>query len=141
MANLTEQQTEFVHHLVTTGCTPTEAARAAGYAVPKQEAYRLTRLSHVQQAIRQERERLISAHGANVAIATLNDIMRDKSAPASARVSASRTMLEAAGLFDRNGRDVSTGKTLQEMTHGELTETIAKLDREMARFSGSSAVN
>ncbi|WP_374530591.1 terminase small subunit [Novosphingobium sp.] len=141
MATLTEQQAEFVHHLVTTGCNPTEAARAAGYAVPKQEAYRLTRLPHVQAAIRQERERLISAHGANVALATLNEIMRDKTAPASARVSASRTMLEAAGLFDKNGRDTGTGKTLQEMTTDELAETISKLDREMVRIAGSTSVN
>jgi len=48
MPALTDQQQHFVHHLVTSGCNPTEAARTAGYAVPKQEAYRLTRLAHVQ---------------------------------------------------------------------------------------------
>lgn len=141
MAALNEQQAQFVHHLVTTGCNPTEAARAAGYAAPKQEAYRLTRLPHVQTAIRQERERLISAHGANVALSTLQEIMRDKTAPASARVSASRTMLEAAGLFDKNGRDTGTGKSLQDMTTDELAETISKLDREMSKFAGTSSVN
>lgn len=141
MPALTDRQAQFIHHLVTTGCTPTEAARAVGYAEPKQEAYRLTRTPHVNAAIRQERERLISAHGANLAIATLNEIMRDTHAPASARVSASRTMLEAAGVFDKNGRDRDTGKTLTEMSADELAETIRKLDAEMQRGAGSSTIN
>lgn len=141
MPKLTDRQTEFVHHLVTTGCTPTEAARAAGYSEPKQEAYRLTRLPHVQEEIRSERERTISAYGANVAFTTLVEVMRDKTVPASARVSASRTMLEAAGLFDRTGRDKASGKQLQEMSADELTSTIRRLDQEMERIAGSAAVN
>ena len=141
MPGLTDQQQQFVHNLVTSGCNPTEAARTAGYAVPKQEAYRLTRLPHVQAAIRSERERLISAHGANVALATLMEIMKDQAAPASARVGASRTMLEVAGLFDKAGRDVTSGKSMSEMTVDELSDTIRKLDGEIGRLAGSSAVN
>lgn len=141
MTNLTDQQQQFVHHLVTSGCNPTEAARAAGYAVPKQEAYRLTRLPHVQSAIRSERERLISAHGANVALSTLMEIMKDQAAPASARVGASRTMLEVAGLFDKAGRDVTSGKSMSEMTVDELQATVAKLDSQMGGLAGSNAVN
>lgn len=141
MPNLTERQAQFVHHLVTTGCNPTEAARAVGYAEPKQEAYRLTRTAHVLSAIRCERERLISAQGANLALATLSEIMRDKQAPAGARVSASRAMLEAAGVFDKNGRDTETGKSMAEMTSDELGETIRRLDAEMQRLNGSAAAH
>ena len=109
--------------------------------MPKQEAYRLTRLPHVQSAIRSERERLISAHGANVALSTLMEIMKDQAAPASARVGASRTMLEVAGLFDKAGRDVTSGKSMSEMTVDELQATVAKLDSQMGGLAGSNAVN
>lgn len=141
MSALNDRQANFVHHLVTTGCTPTEAARAVGYSAPKQEAYRLTRLRHIQEAIRQERERLISTHGANVAVSTLFEIMQDRQAPASARVSASRTLFEAAGMFDKAGRDTSSGKSLQELSADELAETIRRLDQEMERLSGANRLN
>jgi hypothetical protein len=98
--NLTERQAQFVHHLVTTGLPPPKLL--ARSAMPSQtEAYRLTRTAHVIAAIRVERDRLISAHGANLALATLSEIMRDRQAPASARVSASRAMLEAARVSTR----------------------------------------
>lgn len=141
MSALNDRQADFVHHLVTSGCTPTEAARAVGYSAPKQEAYRLTRLRHIQEAIRQERERLISAHAANVAVATLVEIMQDRQAPASARVGASRAIFEAAGLFDKNGRDTTSGKTLHEMSADDLAATIRQLDQEMERIAGSAVVN
>lgn len=141
MQPLTDLQREFVHYLVTTGCTPTEAARTAGYAEPKQEAYRLTRLAHIQAAIREERERLISSHGANLAMATLCEIMRDRGMSPSARVSASRAVLEAAGIFDRNGRDSVSGKALHELSTDELTMTLARLDEQVARFAPGSQLN
>lgn len=141
MPTLTDRQAAFVHHLVTTGCTQTEAARVAGYSEPKQEAYRLTRLAHVRAAIHEERERVIMCYLPNVALQTIKEVMLDKSYPASARVSAARTAFEVAGMFDKTGRDTATGKTLQEMSAEELSDTIRRLDDRMTEFAGSSAIN
>lgn len=136
MAQLTEQQRDFVDKLVATGCTPTEAARAANYAIPHVEASRLIRKPHVLAAIREARERVVSGHSANLAVATLNEIMRDTQAPASARVSAARTVLEVSGDFDGRGRDIASGKALQEMSVDELEATIIKLDSAIVKLSG-----
>ena len=141
MANLTEQQAQFVHHFVAMGCNPTEAARQAGYSAPNQEAYRLMRRPHVLAAIRGAQERLFRTDGVRIAYSTLLDVMQDKAVSASARVSAARTICEVAGLFDKNGRDVESGKTMAEMSADELATTIAKLDAEMTRLAGSNAVN
>jgi Terminase small subunit len=120
----TDNQRRFVDHLVSTGCTPTEAARVAGYDHPAQEAYRLIRKPHIVAAIGELRGRLISSHGANVATKTLIDIMQDVAAPASARVSAARTMYEAAGQFTK-GLDPDREVPLHEMTSAQLEAFIA----------------
>jgi phage terminase small subunit len=135
MAGLTEQQTKFVEHLVSSGCTPSEAARHAGFASPPQEAYRLMQKPHVMAAIRHLRERLISGHAANVALTTLVEIMRDKQAPASARVSAARTAFEAAGHFDKTDRDAAGN--MAEMSAGELEGVVARLDAQLAKRVGA----
>ncbi len=141
MPALTDRQTEFVHHLVTIGCTPTEAARAAGYAEPKQEAYRLTRLPHVQTAVREERERLVTCDLANVALRTIREIMEDKQASSSARVSAARTAFEVAGMFERKGGDIGSSKPLHDMTAEELEIAIRRLDDQLAASARGSSVN
>ena len=138
---MTNRQSEFVHHLVMTGCTPTEAARAVGYAEPKQEAYRLTRLTPVQDAVRQERERLITSDLANVALRTLKEIMVDKTVAASARVSAARTACEVAGMFDKDGRSSGAHKPLQEMSADELADQIKRFDQALVQMAGNAAVN
>ena len=120
----TDNQRRFVDHLVANGCTPTEAAREAGYEHPAQEAYRLIRKPHIITAIGELRGRLISSHGANVATRTLIDIMQDVMAPASARVSAARTMYEAAGQFTK-GLDPDRDVPLHEMTTEQLQAFIA----------------
>lgn len=125
MPSPTDPQQRFIDHLVATGCTPTQAARTAGYAEPAQEAYRLIRKPHIVAAIRELRGRLISAHGANVAIKTLVDIMQDATAPASARVSTGRTMLEAAGHFNKGAAE-EREVPLHEMTSAQLNDFIAK---------------
>src|SRR4051812_19318204 len=126
MPDLTAQQQKFVDHLVSTGCTPTEAARVAGYEHPTQESYRLIRKPHVNLAIRELRERVISSDLANVATATLRAVMLDEEAPASARVSAARTAYEAAGHLGKNaGAGEGRDKPLSEMSEAELVAFIA----------------
>ena len=137
MTSLTDAQQNFVDELVSTGCTPTEAARRAGFAAPGQEAYRLMRKDHVVLAIREQRERVVSGHAANVAIATLVEIMTDKAAPASARVSAARTVCDAAGDFGRAGR-IAEPASMANLTEAQLSRIITKLDEELERLPGGN---
>jgi hypothetical protein len=137
MSGLTDTQTQFVEELVSSGCTPTEAARRSGYADPGQEAWRLMRKDHVVAAIRTMRERMVSGHAANVAIKTLVEIMTDKAAPASARVSAARTVCEAAGDFDRAAHPAQE-RRLEEMTTEQLVVFISSIDRTTGHLAARS---
>lgn len=130
MTELTTSQQRFVEELVSTACTPTEAARRSGYADPGQESWRLMRKPHVVQAVRELRDRLVSGHAGNVAVATLVEIMQDREAAASARVSAARTVIEAAGGFEKSARNASP-KRLEELSTSELSELVARLDDSM----------
>jgi hypothetical protein len=117
---LTEQQQRFVAELVASGCTGTEAARKAGFAAPGQEAYRLMRKGHVLAAIREEQTRLIGGSLTSIALKTLSDIMTDTGAPASARVSACRVVVEMGGLLDTGAGDAGKDVPLHEMTEAQL---------------------
>ena len=59
--------------------------------------------------------------------------MQDKQAPASARVSACRSVLEIAGDF--NAGSGSNDKSLAAMSPAELASIIDKLDIERARLA------
>ena len=130
MTELTGPQSKFADELVSAGCTPTEAARRAGYADPSQEAWRLLRKPHVIAAVREMRERLISGSLANIAAETLREVMTNQAYPASARVSAARVVFEAAGHFQRVDRDAEM--PLNEMSEAELTAFIARQDQIIA---------
>ena len=128
---LTAKQRAFVTELVRTGCTPTAAARKAGYADPGTSAYDLQRLPHVAAAIRFERGRYITHELANVATGTLVAVMTDKEAPASARVQAARTVLELSGELSK-GRDRGNDedRPLSELSADELTRLIDRWTEE-----------
>lgn len=79
MTSLTEQQSEFVRHLVRNGCSQSEAAKRAGYSHPRQRAYELQQLAHIQEAIREEQCRLIDGNLANKALRTLAAQLWEKS--------------------------------------------------------------
>jgi phage terminase small subunit len=130
---LNERQTDFVDYLVKTGCTPTEAARHAGYANPKNDAYRLLRLPHVAEAIRDTQSRVIGGDLSNIALKTLRDVMQDAGAPAPARVSAARAVLEMGGHYDREAREAERAdKALSEMSIEELAELVRRGEEAMA---------
>jgi hypothetical protein len=140
MPALTDMQEAFVHKLVTTGCTQTAAAAEAGYAQPDVSASQLVRKPHVAAAIREMRERVIGDL-ANVAVATLRTVMADTMAPASARVSAARTSLEAAGHLGKGvGADAGKDKPLHEMTQEQLTEFITKSNAAIASQARAAPV-
>ena len=134
-ADLTPKQRTFVVTLVRQGCTPTQAARTAGYADGKVSAYDLLRSPHIQAAIRFERSRYIMGDLANVATSTLRDVMDDKLAPASARVQAARTVLEMAGELGRGKSDADEDRPLSELSADELTRLIDRWQDERAALA------
>ena len=133
--DLTPKQKVFVSELVRSGCTPTHAARVAGYSDAGTSAYDLARLPHVAAAIRLERERYISGELANVATGTLHQILVDKGAPAAARVQAARTVLEMSGEIGRHKRSAEDERPLSEMTADELAGLIDKWQAEKASLA------
>lgn len=132
---LSDQQSAFVSALVRDGCNATEAARRAGYAQPKQRAYELLRKPHVLQAIRDEQARLLDGDLANVALRTLREVMESESSPASARVAASRAVLEASGYFKRGKEGQLAEEDILDMSEQELESFIAKGRETIARLS------
>lgn len=134
-ADLTLKQRSFVVTLVRQGCTPTQAARTAGYVDPKVSAYDLLRSPHIQAAVRFERSRYVMSDLANIATGTLREVMTDKQAPASARVQAARTVLEMAGELGRGKSDADEDRPLSEMTADELTRMIDKWQDERAALA------
>ena len=140
MSDLTASQIIFVEELVSNGRTATEAARRAGYADASQEAWRLMRKPHVLAAIREHRERLISGSLSNIAAETLREVMENKTYPASARVAAARAVWEAAGHFTGPGKELGTGKPLNEMSEDELRAFIARADQVIANGGAPVAI-
>ncbi|CAK0751788.1 phage terminase small subunit [uncultured Gammaproteobacteria bacterium] len=99
---LTAMQATYVHARVVRGLAPTQAAEAAGYSSAKVNAWQLEHNPTIHAAIRFETIRIIE-NNANVALRCLASVMEDTDAPASARVSAAKTWLQASNLLDRRG--------------------------------------
>jgi len=133
--DLTPKQRTFVTVLVRLGCTPTHAAREAGYAEPKVSAHDLLRLPHIQAAVRFERSRYVQSDLANIATCTLREVMTDKDAPASARVQAARTVLELAGDLGKGKTDSVEDRPLSELSADELTRLIDRWQDERAALA------
>ena len=94
MRHLSEKQTRFVEYYVSERKTQTEAARLAGYPVPRQSAWRLLQTPRILEAIHQERQKVYETDLANLAVGALKQILIDENALAAARVSAARIALE-----------------------------------------------
>ncbi len=135
MSELTEQQAAFVSNMVRGGLTPTESARRAGYAHAAQRATELVRKPHVMAAIRQEQSRLLDGDLANVALRTLRGVMEDQQSPASAKVAASRAVLEACGHFKRSQEPSLEEKDPLDMSAQELEAFVKKGRAELRRMT------
>ena len=132
---LSEQQTHFCEYLVKENKNPTEAARLAGYAVPKQSAYILTRNPTVLAALRLMRQTVYQTDMASLAANTLKEVMQDPDANPSAKVSAARTALELAGDLGKNAEELANGKNLGEMTPEELGSLIDRWEGERSNLA------
>ena len=133
--SVTEQQKEFVRYHVVERRNPTEAARMAGYAFPKQAAYELTRNPAISPLLRLARQTLYQGELANLSGDTLRQVMLDPETPASAKVSAARTALELAGDLGKDADTSLLDKSSAEMTPDELSRMIEQWEGE--RYSNS----
>lgn len=133
--SLSDMQTAFIQALVYQGKGPTESARIAGYAQPKQSGYFLTRNPKIIRVIRQERQKLYQTDLAPLAIGTLRSVMLDPDAPASARVSASRTALELAGDLNKDKGGELAGRSLAELSPDELASMIDRWEEERSSLA------
>ena len=127
---LTEKQAAFVAHFVGGGLRQTEAAAAAGYASPREEAWGLIRNPAVQAEIAKARAALISGDGARLAWRTMARLMEDGSgSPPAVQFQAARWVLEASGqgLAARIAeRGIEPERALAEMSLGELETFISR---------------
>lgn len=126
---LTRRQAAFAREYVASGGEGERSAVAAGYApgAARSEAYRLLRLSHVREAIRGEQMRRLGGPLVSLALATLDGVMRDTGAPASARVRAAEVALDRAGIVAPAAppsADDLRAKRPEEMTLSELDQVI-----------------
>lgn len=133
MAKLTQKQRKFAEAKAQ-GMTAADAARYAGYASDnatslRVQASRNNHLPAVQEEMRALREKEIQGDLAHVALVTLREIMTDQQAPAPARVSASKWVLEAAGhgleaakLLARAGGDGE--KAVSELSAADLERLV-----------------
>ena len=129
MAKLTPKQKQFVSYHIREGLSPTASARLAGYADPSQSAYDLVKCSpSVMAEIQQQRIKYFHSDLATVATDTLRQVMESPDSPASAKVSACRTVLEVCSLLGKHSTSNDSTKDLSAMNPAELSAVIAKLE-------------
>ena len=136
MATLTTKQNTFLQHHVRHGMNPTASARLAGYADPKQSAFNLVHSPAMIARIRLEREKLFHTDLATIATDTLKQVMESEEAPASAKVSACRTVLEVCNLLGKHSQTTgANSKDLSSMTPEELESVINSLESSKASMA------
>lgn len=129
MAKLTKKQKDFVSYHVRDGINPTASARLAGYGNPKQSGFDLVKRSpSVMAEIQQQRIKYFHTDLATVATDTLRQVMESPDSPASAKVSACRTVLEVCSLLGKHSTSNDSQKDLSAMNPAELSAVIAKLE-------------
>ena len=125
---LTPKQAAFVKAYVENGGVATKAAELAGYAEPRSSAWGLTRLPHVQAAIRAETERMVQGAGAK-AVGWMVKALDDAKLPGAVRFQSAKWLAEAAGHGLAAQRAAlglpAADKPLTEMTLDELDAFIS----------------
>ncbi len=145
---LTEQMSRFVTAFTNDPGAignASEAARRAGYSEhsAREIGRQLLDKPHVQIAIREANQQLISGTLATKAISLLEKVIDDASASLKVRVDAARTILDRAGFCALPaGPKRLSDKALAEMTADELHQVMVEARREMdkARIIDGPAV-
>lgn len=141
---LTEKQARFAR-LLGNGLSQTDAARGAGYGNRSEGSLRVTghklaKNPEIQRAAFQEREAILTGSLANKALATLGNILDDETAPAPAKVTAAKFILESAGhgieskklalkaaeTMKRGLVDMSTEELIEFIRNGEAMQADAE---------------
>jgi hypothetical protein len=144
---INEQQAAFVREYVRNGGNGSAAAIVAGYKKDRARntAWELCQKPKILEAIKLQQARYLSGELSNVALGTLGNIMRDETAPAAARVQASRWVLEAAGhglpaaaLAARLGMD-GADKPLSEFSLADLEEMTKRAAESLERMRSVNA--
>lgn len=138
---LTDQQRQFVVHYTSDPeaiGNGAEAARRAGYSTnsAREIARQLLDKPHIRAAIEKANRDAISGRLSTKAVALLERVMDDESAPAKVRVDAAKTVLDRAGILppsvaEQLRRARVDGKEVHEMTLEEIQGYIARLEGEM----------
>jgi hypothetical protein len=102
MPNLTPQQTDFVLHYTSTPeaiGNAAAAARLAGYSEPyaRELGRQLLDKPHVRAAVDEANRQAVSGRLATKAVALLERVIEDESAPVKVRVDAAKAVLDRAG--------------------------------------------
>ena len=137
-AAITDMQTRFADNVAGGQC-PTEAAREAGCSHPSQAAYKLMRYPGMVDAIRQARLRLLHGSVVSQAVQVLAEIMTDPHQPAGARVTAARTVLEAAGDLKRQQDDRPDDVSqvdLAQLSAAQIQAELARIQAELRERVG-----
>jgi hypothetical protein len=130
MATLTDQQQEFVTKFTSVPGAignASESARQAGYSARSaaEIGRQLLEKAHVRDAIHEANQRLISGQLATKAVALLEKVIEDASAPIKTRVEAAKTILDRGGFGAQgSGRLPGSSKHPSEMTEAELAEAL-----------------
>jgi phage terminase small subunit len=145
MPNLTELQQAFV---VAYTSDPTaigncrEAALRAGYSqhTAAESGRRLVTQPHIRSAIRAANLELISGRIATKAVALLERVIDDESAPVKIRVDAAKTILDRGGFGAAPaGQGDPNEKHASEMTEAELYQRMIEL-RKIVDSSRESTI-
>ena len=96
----------------------------------------MTQSPKIIAKIRQERNKVYQTELASTAVQTLNEVMEDADAPASARIAAARTSLELAGDIGKHSQSQRNyEQNLAEMTPAELSAIIDRWEGEKAALA------
>lgn len=141
---LTDKQRKYVEG-VARGLSSTEAARQGGYAYSSPQSLRVqaSRLANdpdIQQAIFEHRQRRLQ-NLAGKALATLEGILDDPTAPPAARMQAVKWTMEACGFGIENRRIAvrhpeDDNKPLSNYTLAEIEEMAELAATNLKRVQG-----
>lgn len=144
MVSIQAQQKAFAEAYVLGHGNATEAAIAAGYSAlsARQTASRLLHTPHVQDAIRRAQAHALKGRLASKALAVLEKILDDDTAPAGVRVDAAKTVLDRAGFAAarKPESDGASAKSLHEMSMADLDEFIRRGQARLDDMSGKAMV-
>lgn len=118
---LSERERNIVR-LLARGPTKKEICNLIGLTY--EGVYKALERPRVAAAMRRELERVLTTEAAPEALSTLREIMRDARAPAAARVTAARAILERAGL----GTSTDAGTGQQATDAATLRQLLSQVD-------------